>query len=138
MAQHFKDGPWAPKSRYRCHHANQRAICFGQVLKYKETAVMIMSMCNLSSSLGSLNSFRLVSFHHSAIPKITKPSLFSQFPKVVSSMSYHKELAAAKKAASLAARLCQAILLFSLSLSLSLSLLLFLFFVISLCDDLKD
>lgn len=68
---------------------------------------MIMSMCNLSSSLGSLNSFRLVSFHHSAIPKITKPSLFSQFPKVVSSMSYHKELAAAKKAASLAARLCQ-------------------------------
>ncbi|WJZ86505.1 hypothetical protein VitviT2T_005954 [Vitis vinifera] len=68
---------------------------------------MIVSMCNLSSSLGSLNSFRLVSFHHSAIPKITKPSLFSQFPKVVSSMSYHKELAAAKKAASLAARLCQ-------------------------------
>ncbi|KAL6346034.1 hypothetical protein AAG906_025314 [Vitis piasezkii] len=68
---------------------------------------MIMSMGNLSSTLGSLNLFRLVSFHHSAIPKITKPSLFSQFPKVVSSMSYHKELAAAKKAASLAARLCQ-------------------------------
>jgi hypothetical protein len=65
------------------------------------------------------------------VPKITitKPivsSLFSKRGSLVvtvaaasfSSMSYDKELAAARKAASLAARLCQA----SLSLSLSLSL----------------